>query len=258
LWLKWLEEKAKSINDLATVVYAMAKRGWTLTLKGIPQDLEKAEEIFKEALSLCDYAEKDDQIYLTNHMAVLCIRKEQLKPKEQQQYKEATDWLNEADKFLKELCENNPNMETQELTRRRIRIPYYQAQIKYYEGNYGEAKKLLDDVLNDAERSDWQRVVVDARNWLADVAIKQGDLVEAEKLLKAALTVADRNKNKRRVALCQRTYAYLEYARSEQERNSESIREWTNKALGGFDKLGMAREADEMQKLLDSLPSQEK
>lgn len=78
-------------------------------------------------------------------------------------------------------------------------------------------------------------------------------LKEAKKLLDAALEVAESNQNKRRVALCQRSYARLESARPEQERNSERIREWAEQALGGFEDLEMAREACEMRALLDSL-----
>lgn len=78
-------------------------------------------------------------------------------------------------------------------------------------------------------------------------------LKEAKKLLDAALEVAESNQNKRRVALCQRSYARLESARPEQERNSERIRNWAEQALDGFDYLEMTREADEMRALLDSV-----
>ncbi len=148
--------------------------------------------------------------------------------------------------------------------RRSIRIPYYKAQIYYYQGNYDDAKKLLKQVVADAEDSQWQRVVVDAWNWLADVLIKQVDLVnnleeannllkEAEDLLNPALEVAKSNQNKRRVALCQRSYARLESARPQQERNSDNIRKRAEEAIEGFDDLEMTREADEMRELIDSL-----
>jgi|GEM_PF-664739 len=267
-WLSWLIDESTTRKDLATTLYAMAKKGWTLTLRGRPQDLEDANEIFTKAWGLREQAKAklDDEIYLANHIAALRIRQEQLKPAEQQRYEKATEWLDQANDLYQKFCTENPDEKPQDLTRRRIRIPYYKAQIYYYQGNYDDAKKLLKQVISDAEDSEWQRVVVDAWNWLADVLIKQVELVnnleeannllkEAEDLLNPALEVAKSNQNKRRVALCQRSYAGLESARPEQERNSEEIRRWAEQARKSFDEgeLEMTREANEMRDLIASL-----
>jgi LuxR family glucitol operon transcriptional activator len=265
-WLDWLQKASIDRNELPTAVYAMAKQGWTLTLKGRPQDLEKADKMFREAWNFRNHAELGDLIYLANHFAALCIRQEELKPTEQRQYQDATEWLNKAHEMYKQFCTDYPDQKEKELTRLRLRIPYYEAQIHYYQEDYPKAKELLEEVRKDAEESEWQRVVVDANNWLADVLIKQVELVnnleeadnllkKAENHLKAALEVAKSNQNKRRVALCQRSYARLESTRPEQERNPEEIRKWAEQAIKGFDEdeLEMTTEANEMRDLIVSL-----
>lgn len=263
-WLDWLQKASIDRKELKTAVYAMAKQGWTLTLKGRPQDLVKAEKMFTEAWNFRTHADLGDLIYLANHFAALCIRQEQLKPIEQRQYQDATNWLNEADELYQNFCTENRDKTEQELTRLRLRIPYYKAQIHYYQEDYPQAKELLEEVRKDAKESEWQRVVVDAENWLADVLIQQAKLVndleetnnllnEAEDHLNGVLSVAKSNQNKRRVALCQRSYAHLESVRPEQERNPVEIRRWAEEARKGFDELEMTREANEMQHLIASL-----
>jgi LuxR family glucitol operon transcriptional activator len=264
--LDWLEKASIDRNEFQTAVYAMAKQGWTLTLKGRPQDLTNAEKIFTKAWNFRNHAEPGDLIYLANHFAALCIRQEQLKPIEQRQYKDATKWLNEASDMYQKFCTDYSDKKEQELTRLRLRIPYYEAQIHYYQGDYPKAKELLEEVHKDADATEWQRVLVDAKNWLADVLIKQVELVnnleeadnllkEAEDYLTVALEVAKSNQNKRRVALCQRSYARLESARPEQERNPVEIRKWAKEAIKGFEEgeLEMTKEANEMRTLINSL-----
>ena len=69
---------------------------------------------------------------------------------------------------------------------------------------------------------------------------------KAEELLNKGLTIANLNQHKRRIACYQASFARLEKARL----NSEKAREWANQALDSFKRLGMTKDAEEMQNLL--------
>ncbi len=107
-----------------------------------------------------------------------------------------------------------------------------------------------------AQRIKWYRVINSIKNWLADLAIIQGDLEEADKLLTEGIPVATNNKNQRREARYKRSFALLEKARG----NFERAKEWAEAALQQFRALAMDKkakrmknEAEEMQKLIKEL-----
>ncbi|HYX16797.1 MAG TPA: trypsin-like peptidase domain-containing protein [Nostoc sp.] len=233
-WLDWLIQLSNRLGDWSTWFYAMSRKGWTLTLMGHQQNLEAAEPIFNEAWSKREYADLRVQDYLAKSFAALRIR--------QGLYEDARNWLNIKEDLLKNAC-----LEEQEHIRYLSTIAFYRADIEYLEGNYDLAKTLYQQVKKQAEKIGWQRRASYAQNRLADIAIKQVELHEAEKLLNMGLPVAERNKDKRLTADYQRCFANLEKVKG----NLEKSREWAKKAMDGFNRLGMTQQAAEMRSMFD-------
>ncbi|WP_234017112.1 tetratricopeptide repeat protein [Nostoc sp. 'Lobaria pulmonaria (5183) cyanobiont'] len=102
--------------------------------------------------------------------------------------------------------------------------------------------------MKSAEKINWHRVINSAQNWLADIAIEQGDRDEAQKLLIKGLTVAESSNNKRRLARYQRSLARWE----KKWGSVQKACQLSTQAINGFEQLGMTRDAEEMQTLLDS------
>jgi LuxR family glucitol operon transcriptional activator len=130
-------------------------------------------------------------------------------------------------------------------TRERIPIPYRLGEICYQLEDYESAKEYYQQVVEHATEIGWQRAVNYAQNWLADIAIVQGALSEAEGLLKTGLTVAATNKDQRRTAFYKRSYAHLARARGDKA----AMRRWAAEARDEFDRLGMQPEMQEMYDL---------
>ena len=137
----------------------------------------------------------------------------------------------------------------EERIRRSIHLHYYGGVIRYETGLYQEAKDFFQRVMELSQAVNWQRAGSYAQNYLADIAIEEGDYTEAESLLQSGLPVAERNKDKRRTAFYKRSFACLELKRDDFAR----AKPWVMAALDGFDRLGMQPEADEMRNLLEEL-----
>jgi LuxR family glucitol operon transcriptional activator len=229
-WLDWLIQLSYRQSDWSTWFYAMSRKGWTLTLMDQQQNLEAAEKIFNEAWNRREYANFSVQDYLAKSIAALRIR--------QGLYEDARNWLNIKEDLLK-----NAHLDDKERIRYSSTIAFYRADIFYSEGDYEQSKTLYQQVKVQAEEIGWQRRAIYAQNKLADIAIKQNRLDEAEKLLKMGLDVAIRNKDKRLTADYQRCFAYLEKARGNVEKSQERAKE----AMDGFSRLGMLQKAEEMR-----------
>jgi LuxR family glucitol operon transcriptional activator len=129
-----------------------------------------------------------------------------------------------------------------------IRLDYYQAEIWFRTGKYQQAKALFQKLLVQAQKVQWQQAQVYIQNWLADVAIEQGNLDEAERLLKISLPIAEQHKDKRSIAFHKRSWANLEKLRG----NLPEFQHWAAEAKKVFAQLGMLSEAEEMQSLLQT------
>jgi LuxR family glucitol operon transcriptional activator len=74
-------------------------------------------------------------------------------------------------------------------------------------------------------------------------------LTLAEQLLQQGWPAAQRNKEKRLIALFRRSFVYL----YQQQNNRADACTWAAEALDNFERLGMSSEIAEMQRLLDAL-----
>nr|WP_081403048.1 tetratricopeptide repeat protein [Scytonema hofmannii] len=116
-------------------------------------------------------------------------------------------------------------------------------------GEYEQSKILFQEALDYAQSIDWRRAIFCTQNWLADIAIKQGRLHEAERLLIEGLRVAEANRDKSRTAFCQRSLSSLTKAQG----NLVEARSWAIAALKNFESLGMLPEVEETEILLQAL-----
>ena len=232
--LEWLIQESHRRGDLAIAAYAMSEKSWTLILQN---KLDEAEQLLSKTWDLRNHVNLRRQTYLACYQAVLHIRKKE--------YEKAFYWLN----IEEELVNSINNLNEKEYTQYLIPILDNRASIYYHTNNYEQAKILYQSVVELATRINWQRFTLYAQRGLADIAIIQGDFVEAEELLKIGLIVAERNNEKRRTSYYQSSFARLEKAQG----NIDKCREWATKALNGFHRLGMAHNIEEMCSLINSL-----
>lgn len=236
VWLDWLTQAAERRGDWPIVVKAMSDKAWVLAMMG--QHLEKADALLKRAWSLCTHVGPDRRYLVAHNTGVLRIR--------QKAYSEAPHWFDLSKTSLKEAP-----ISERERVRELIAVRYWLAAIHYEKKEYAVAEKRFRRVLELARTIGWQRAIVYAQNWLADIAIAQGNLEQAEGLLQVGLPVASRNKDRRRIAFYKRSFARLEQARG----NLTEAQRLAREAIDGFERLGMRPEAEEMQDLTNTSQS---
>jgi tetratricopeptide (TPR) repeat protein len=233
-WLQWLIEQSERRGEWSSLVKFMICKTWLLIRECSEQSLKEADEMLRRAWVLRDHADLCVQADLAENLARLRIR--------QQNYPDARTWLDIEQKLV-----TQANLEEQKHIRHYIPVLYHRAIIFYRECKHLEAKILFQEVMKSAEKINWHRVINSAQNWLADLAIEQGDRDEAQKLLIQGLTVAESSNNKRRLARYQRSLACWE----KRWGSAEKAYQLSTKAINGFKHLGMTRDVEEMQNLLD-------
>ena len=236
-WWAWLEKFAYRIDDLSTYVEALSTQGWTLILKGGRENEEIADNMLQKAWKLRTATDLSVQTNLAIHIAVV----HQLKAN----YIEALNYLDKAENFLNQAN----NLEERERDRIKVAIDYYRGEIYLLKKDYNRAQQLLEQAIERGQRIKWKRFINYAKNNLADIALAQGNWHEAEQLLENGLFIAKKNKEERRIALYQASFARLNKAR----KKSEEARKLAQEALGRFERLGILREAEEMRLLLQEL-----
>jgi tetratricopeptide (TPR) repeat protein len=235
-WMEWLIEEAKLRDDWVTVVDMTTSVSWSYIRRYSPENLKKASDLLTRAWELRHRVDLNVQDFIAHNIAQLHIA--------QEEYPQARTWLDTQEKIIRDA-----EMEERYQIRRLITVLYSRAEIFYLEENYTQAKKIFQKVITQAREIEWQRYSNYAQNWLADIAIVEGEISYAEKLLQTGLTVAEQNSLKRRIFCYHVSYARLENAKG----NLEEARKWAEQALDGFNQLGMLREAEEVQSLLSTL-----
>jgi NB-ARC domain len=236
-WLDWLITKSQRYADWITYVNSITSKSWTLILKESPENLIEAEKLLNEAWSRIQNVEDNIRYIVAENMAVINIRK--------QEFDTAREW------FIK-YCEiiENSNLDYNRRCRSKIRCLYYEAEILYREKKVKDAQLQYQRVLKEAEDIQWLRFVVNAQSWLATIAIKLQQFDNAENILKDCMPVAERNKDKRRTAVCQYTYARLELER----KNYVQAERWALLAKDGFERLGIKRDAEDVYHFIANIP----
>ncbi len=244
LWLEWLGEAAVEREDFKTAAEIIGDRAWKLTLIGQEQHLAVANNLFSQAWQLHQHLTLDMQVDLAIHIGVWHIQ--------EQQFLQATHWLNQAQNLL----DNSDSLDNLQIdsyikTRLSLHIIYYQGEIYYKTENYQESKILFKQIFQQAQSIGWRRASLLAKDFLADIAIKQGKLKQAQNYLVEILQVAEDNQDK-----CSRAYTKRSLARLERKLGNLTIAQrWINEAMADFETLGMKPEVREAQALLQAIES---
>jgi hypothetical protein len=196
-WLEWLIDESQRRCETSSLVKIMIRKSWLLIRECSLQSLREADEILQQTWILSHDAELCVRADLAESIARLQIRYEN--------YEDARNWLTIEESFV-----NEARLEERSHIRYIIPVLYHRAEIFYREGEYPQAEALFQIVMQKAEQIEWYRVINSAQNWLADIAILQGDRLRSQQLLTSGLTVAQSHKNKRRLARYERSHAYWE------------------------------------------------
>ena len=241
--LEWVIQESEKRGEWSTFVEFTIYQSWTLIRFKSEENLTAAEKILAEAEGWENHVKLQIRSKLAETRAKLYIRKEQ--------YDKAREQLELEFKLVEEA-----QLEEREHIHYSIPVSYHRAEICFREEDYKKSKEIFHQTMASAKRIKWYRVINSIKNWLADLAIIQGDLEEAHNLLTEGITVAAKNKNLRREARYKSSFARLEKGRG----NLERAQKWAEEALQQFRSLamdkkvaGMENEAEEMEKLIKEL-----
>ncbi|OUL31129.1 tetratricopeptide repeat protein [Nostoc sp. 106C] len=228
--LNWLLDKSRDFGDVETLVYALARKIWTLTMMG---NYDGAEQLIAEAWELHACTDTILQDYLAHNTAVLYIR--------QKRYQDAHEVL---DKKAALVADMN-GIEERVIIRCTVNTMRDRAKIFLKQGRFDEAKAIYEKILDATERIGWNRLYCYTHNILANIAIEQCCWKKAQEHLDAGLPIAKRNRNKRRLAFYKFSSAKLERALG----NTDLAWKLANEAKDDFNRLGMMREVEEISTL---------
>lgn len=231
IWLSWLKERAGARRDLHTALDAIASYSYTLALMGRH---EEAEASCEEGHLLRKQAEPQVEArFLLNHGYLSTY---------QNHYDEADHYFDQAMEILEHV--RGPIH-----TRLLVNIIYDRSANSYWKRDMEAARAGFTQAEQRASAFGWQRMANYSQNYLADIAIREGNYVEAELLLGPGLTLAEHNNERRRAASYKRSYARL---KQKQGRLYEAM-EWARKAREGYERLGAKQEMQGMDILIQEI-----
>jgi tetratricopeptide (TPR) repeat protein len=232
-WLDWLIEKAGARGDWLTALDATASYGYTLTLMGRH---DEAEEAFKDGHRLRQEAEPHVEVRFLLHHGYLRIY--------QLRFDEAEQIFDQAAEILQSLPKG-----TFLHTRLMINIDYDRS-ANAYRRNNSMANITARAGFRKAEQSasafGWQRIANYSQNYLANLAIREENYAEAERLLGPGLTMAERNKEIRRSGSYRRSYAWLK----QRQGKFDEAMDWAKEAKEGYERLGAKAEIAAVENLM--------
>ena len=234
-WINWWVQEAQRRSNSATVAQALLDKAWTLILMGQADQLVEAEAVFCQIQQLHTKANPLFQLELAIEQAILFIHQEDLKT--------ARQWLETAEDVLEKI-----QLEEPKRLRQIVRLHYYEAEVYFRMGDYNRARNLYRNAVEKARIVQWQQVEVYALNWLADIALEQGNLHEADRLLVQSLPIAEKNQDKRSIAFHKRSQAHLAKLRGDRLEFQRCFAE----AKACFEELAMTAEVKGMQSWMET------
>jgi LuxR family glucitol operon transcriptional activator len=231
-WLSWLMETAGARGDWLTYLDAQASHAYTLTLMS---RYDEAEAMFKQGQTvLPHHAEPQTATRFLINYAYLQIFKRRFE---------------EVDRLLDLAAEAAQKVPEPLSTRFMLTIDYNRAASSFWQGDTVSARAGFTGVMHRGNDFGRQRIANYAQNYLADIAIREEDYNEAERLLGAGLTMAERNNERRRTSSYKRSFASLT---QKQGKWDDAIR-WAKEARDGYEQLGAEKEIQEMDQLIQEL-----
>ncbi|MBW4643096.1 MAG: AAA family ATPase [Goleter apudmare HA4340-LM2] len=234
-WTAWLIETAKQAGDWTFAVEVMSDRAGTLMRMRHEKQLQEAEILLEEAWNLRQHQTITLQLEIATNMVILSIY--------QEEWQKAGEWLAEEKQLLTQTA-----LSEMERQQQQVHILYYQGQISFKTGNYQQAQSFFLQALEQATAVRWLRATTAIQNWLADIALELGNLVEARRLLATSFPMAQRHKDKLSIAYHKATFAKLE----KREGNLPQAKLLAKEAAEGFESLKMIVEAQEMHSLFSA------
>lgn len=240
LWTSWLIQTASEQSDWVAATQVMLDRAWTLIATRRRQPLAEAEQLLEQVWDLRHYQSPQFQSDLAQKMAVLRIQ--------QEQFEQAQSWLDQTEAALAQI-----QLEEKEYLRHVVQIQYYRGMSHFKLGQIATAKQQFIESRQKGLTLGWERAVRMAENWLADIAVLEGDFDQAEQLLVEGLRVAQANQDLTLIAFVKQSFAGLVYARGD----VLAAKRWAIEALEIFSSLEMLHMVEEMQVFLSSLNNEQ-
>jgi LuxR family glucitol operon transcriptional activator len=231
--LTWIIQEAKNRGEWQTAVQAMYDKAFTLTLTGPSARLEEAELLLQDCWNRRDIISPVIEARVAALMASLFIK--------YHKHEEAHQWLATGETLLRD-----SHLEPLELARERTSLLYDKGENWLVSGDYVNARKVFEEMLQQGQISGWQRSIAHAQNWLAYVAVLQGDLEMGEQYLTTGWPVVDRIKEQRVQAYYKRTFAYY----YDKAGNPTEALKWAEAARDSFERLGMPPDMQTMRDLI--------
>lgn len=232
-WLEWLIEAAQKRQDLPNIARMMSDYAWKLILIGQPQHLNQADNLLCQAWKLRQNLTANEQANLAIRIVVWYIQFKQ--------FGFAKFWINQVQTIL-----DDSFIEESVSIHLYLQILYYKGEIYYKDGDYQRSQLLFQEIVQQSRNIGWQRMIFLAKDFLADISIKQGKLKQAQQFLIEGIQTAQENRDN-----CSKAYMMRSLARLELHQGNLNLAQtWANKAKAGFDSLGMVSEAEETQALL--------
>jgi LuxR family glucitol operon transcriptional activator len=236
IWSTWLMQMAEQRGDWPTATEIMLDRAWTLITIGKPNHLKVADRLLNQAWNWRQHQTLPFQTNLAKTRAILAIQRSE--------FAAAQAWIMEATTLLEQA-----QLPESEHLRQAIQLQYYQGELWFKIGDYPQAKQCFETALEQAQQLNSTRTTAMIQNWLADIAIEQGDFQKAHTLLMEGLRLAEMNHDRTRIAYCQRSIAHLHQA----QQDFEQAMRWATSALEQFEALNMIPEVEETQSLLERI-----
>lgn len=234
-YFDWIINEAREREDWLICIDAMEAKSWTLISMGQLEALQEADKILAQAYKLCDFISADDATKLRYHLANdMTMRELRRHPKNA----EVVRCLKVQEDLLKQIKD------------KRMHGRFF-GYFLYNKGaayqiveQYEEAKDCFQKCLSISKDVGWERGIMYAKIFLAEISIKLGNLDEALSSLEESWQLVQNTKDKRHIAYYKRAFAYLEQA----QYNTQAAHHWAMNALDDFQHLDMEPEVEEMRK----------
>lgn len=232
-YFDWLSHESGKREDWLTCIDAMEAKSWTLIFMGQPASLQEADDILAQASELCNYISADDAIKLRYHLINdMTMREIRL----HQKNVNASHCLIKQKELLEQI--NDKQMYGRFLGY----FLYNQGAVYQIEERYEKAQDSFQQCLRISEEVGWERGIMYAKIFLAEISIKQRNLDEARSSLEENWQLIQNTKDRLHRAYYKRAFAYLEQAQN----NPQAAHRWAMDALDDFQHLDMEPEVEEM------------
>ena len=228
-WLRKLIPLAEAHQDWAFAAFAECSRAWTLNRLG-GENLEESEHLLMHALSLRSLLEIRLLCNVLKTLGDLYVL--------QGKTTQALQVLEEAETHA-----TTSTLPERECARLLCSIYYYQGECYLAAQQKDLAKAKYESILELSKRHMLVRRQMVSQIKLADIATDQSHTAEAEPMLSNSLSIAEQNRDSRRVAMARYVLAKL---RHKQGLTIETCTE-AKKALALFEDLGMQYESAQIR-----------